>query len=235
MEVFMFIDPLYMLFAVPGLILALTASAATRSTFARYSRVRAASGMTGAEAARAMLCSQGIRDVTIEPTRGFLSDHYDPRTNTLRLSPEVYGSDSLSAIGVACHEAGHALQQAHQYAPLALRSTLVPVTQIGSQLAPLILMIGFFMQAPFLVQAGLALFSVAVIFTLVTLPVEWNASARAKELMVDARIVAPQEQPQAASVLNAAFMTYMASAVSAVLTLLYYLFRAGLLGSRRDD
>ena len=231
----MFIDPLYMIFAIPGLILALIASAATRSTFARYSRVSAASGMTGAEAAQAMLYSQGIRDVTIEPTRGFLSDHYDPRTNTLRLSPDVYGSNSLSAIGVACHEAGHALQQAHQYAPLTMRSAMVPVTQIGSQLAPLILMVGFFMQAPFLVQAGLALFTIAVIFTLVTLPVEWNASARAKELMVEARIVAPQEQAQASAVLNAAFMTYVASAVSAVLTLLYYLFRAGLLGNRRDD
>jgi Zn-dependent membrane protease YugP len=231
----MFIDPLYMLFAIPGLILALAASAITRSTFAKYSRVRAASGMTGAEAARAMLYSQGVRDVTIEQTHGFLSDHYDPRTNTLRLSQDVYHSNSLSAIGVACHEAGHALQQAHQYAPLALRSTLVPVTQIGSQLAPIILMLGFFMQVPFLIQAGLALFTAAVVFTLVTLPVEWNASARAKELMVDARIVAPQEQPQAAAVLNAAFMTYVASAVSAVLTLLYYLFRAGLLGNRRND
>jgi hypothetical protein len=147
----------------------------------------------------------------------------------------VYGSTSLSAIGVACHEAGHALQKAHQYAPLALRSTLVPATQIGSQLAPIILMVGFLLQTPFLIQAGLILFTAAVIFTLVTLPVEWNASARAKELMVRARIVAPQEQPQAAAVLNAAFMTYVASAVSAVLTLLYYLFRAGVLGNRRDD
>lgn len=231
----MYFDPVYMLFALPGLILALAASVMTRSTFAKYSKVRAASGMTGAEAARAMLYSQGIRDVTIEPTHGFLSDHYDPRTNTLRLSQEVFHSGSLSAIGVACHEAGHALQQAHQYAPLALRSALVPVTQFGSQAAPFILLLGFLFQAPFLIQLGLVLFTAAVVFTLVTLPVEWNASARAKELMVEARIVAPQEQSHAAAVLNAAFMTYVASAVSAVLTLLYYLFRAGLLGNRRDD
>lgn len=231
----MFIDPIYVLFALPGLILALAASGITRATFSKYSKVRAASGMTGAEAARAMLYSQGIRDVTIEQTNGFLSDHYDPRTNTLRLSPDVYNSESLSAIGVACHEAGHALQQAHQYAPLALRSTLVPTTQFGSQLAPIILMVGFIFQWAPLIQLGLILFTGVVIFTLVTLPVEWNASARAKELMVDARIVAPQEAPQAAAVLNAAFMTYVAAAVSAVLTLLYYLFRAGVLGNRRND
>jgi Zn-dependent membrane protease YugP len=231
----MFFDPLYMLVALPGLLLALAASAVTRSTFSRYSRVRASSGMTGAEAARALLYSQGIRDVTIEPTQGFLSDHYDPRTNTLRLSPGVYGSDSLAAIGVACHEAGHALQQAHSYGPLALRSTLVPVTQIGSQAAPLILMLGLVMQAPPLLHVGILLFSAVVLFTLVTLPVEWNASARAKELMVHARIVSTGEASQAAAVLNAAFMTYVASAVSAVLTLLYYLFRAGLLGNRRND
>ena len=231
----MFMDPVYLLFALPGLILALAASVITRSTFSKYSGVRASSGMTGAEAARAMLYSQGIRDVTIEQTDGLLSDHYDPRTNTLRLSAEVFGSDSLSAIGVACHEAGHALQQAHQYAPLALRSTLVPVTQFGSQAAPLILLLGFLFHTPFLIQFGLILFTAVVFFTLVTLPVEWNASARAKELMVDARIVAPQEQPQAAAVLNAAFMTYVAAAVSAVLTLLYYLFRAGVFGNRRDD
>jgi Zn-dependent membrane protease YugP len=224
-----------MLFALPGLVLALAASAMTRSTFAKYSRVRAASGMTGAEAARAMLYSQGIRDVTIEQTRGFLADHYDPRTNTLRLSQDVFHSNSLSAIGVACHEAGHALQQAHQYAPLALRSSLVPATQFGSQAAPIILLLGLLLHAPLLIQFGLILFTAVVIFTLVTLPVEWNASTRAKELMVDARIVAPQEQPHAAAVLNAAFMTYVASAVSAVLTLLYYLFRAGLLGNRRND
>jgi len=231
----MFIDPIYILFALPGLILALAASGITRATFSKYSKVRAASGMTGAEAARAMLYSQGIRDVTIEQTNGFLSDHYDPRTNTLRLSPDVYNSESLSAIGVACHEAGHALQQAHQYAPLALRSTLVPTTQFGSQLAPIILMVGFIFQWAPLIQLGLILFTGVVIFTLVTLPVEWNASTRAKELMVDARIVAPQEAPQAAAVLNAAFMTYVAAAVSAVLTLLYYLFRAGVLGNRRND
>lgn len=222
----MFFDPLYLMFALPGLILAMVASATTRSTFAKYSRVRAASGMTGAEAARALLASQGIRDVTIEQTRGFLSDHYDPRSNTLRLSPEVYQSNSLSAIGVACHEAGHALQQAHGYAPLALRSSLVPVTQIGSQSAPFIFLLGMLFQAPFLMQIGLVFFSAVVLFTLVTLPVEWNATARAKVLMVDARIVAPQEQPQAAAVLNAAFMTYVASAVSAVMTLLYYLMRS---------
>ncbi|MBM4152463.1 MAG: zinc metallopeptidase [Kiritimatiellaceae bacterium] len=228
-------DPLYFIVAIPGLLLALAASAVTKFTFTKYSKVAASSGMTGAEAARAVLRAEGVTDVTIEQTQGFLSDHYDPSSNTLRLSPDVYHSNSLSAIGVACHEAGHALQKAHQYGPLAMRSNLVPVTQIGSHLAPLILMVGFFMQSPFLVQAGIILFSGVVIFTLVTLPVEWNASARAKELMVQARVVTMREQPQAAAVLNAAFMTYVAAAVSAVLTLLYFLMRAGLLGNRRDD
>jgi Zn-dependent membrane protease YugP len=163
--------------------------------------------------------------------QGFLNDHFDPSTNTLRLSPNVYQSQSLSAIGVACHEAGHALQKAHAYAPLGLRSALVPVTNLTSQLSMPILMAGFFLNMPALLNIGIILFIGVVVFSLVTLPVEWDASARAKRLMVRAGIVTPAEQVHAGKVLNAAFMTYVASAVSAMMTLLYYLT----LANRRND
>ncbi len=219
----MFIDPMYLLFAAPGMILAMFATMKVKSTFHKYSRYASSSGMTGAEAARRVLMAEGVNDVKIEMVQGFLSDHYDPRSNTLRLSPDVYSSPSLAAIGVACHEAGHALQKAHGYAPLALRSALVPATSFGSQLAMPIFMVGLFAQMPFLVNAGIWLFIAVVAFAIVTLPVEWDASARAKRLMVRAGIVSSQEQEHAASVLNAAFLTYVASAVSAILTLAYLL------------
>jgi Zn-dependent membrane protease YugP len=221
--------PSYWLFILPALILAVIATWVTQTTFARYSRVRARSGLTGAEAAQALLRSQGIYDVRIERVSGFLTDHYDPFRNVLRLSPDVYDSDSLAAIGVACHEAGHALQKATAYAPLSVRTNLVPVTQIGSQLAFPVILAGLVLQRPGLFTLGIWMFVAVVIFTLITLPVEWNASRRAKQLMVAAGIVTPQELPHAAAVLNAAFLTYVASAVSAVMTLLYYLS----LGSRR--
>lgn len=229
----MFFDPMYLLFMAPGLILALIATAITRTTFDKYSRVGASSGMTGAEAAQRLLQSQGVTDVTIEQVDGFLSDHYDPTSKTLRLSPAVYGAQSLSAIGVACHEAGHALQHAHNYAWLGLRSALVPATQFGSYGAYIFIMLGMFFHPLMLV--GVLLFSVVVAFSIVTLPVEWDASARAKHLMVWSGIVSPQEQENAAKVLNAAFLTYVASMISALLTLLYYLWRSGLIGGRRND
>jgi Zn-dependent membrane protease YugP len=219
----MIFDPTYFMFAIPGMILALLATMKVKSTFHKYSRIASSSGMTGAQAARRVLQAEGVTDVTIEMTQGFLSDHYDPRSNTLRLSPDVYNSPSLAAIGVACHEAGHALQKAHGYAPLALRSVLVPATSFGSQLAMPVFMIGMFAQLPFLVNAGILLFIGVVAFAIVTLPVEWDASARAKVLMVRAGIVSQQEQEDSARVLNAAFLTYVASAVSAVLTLAYLL------------
>lgn len=219
----MMFDPLYFVFALPGLILAMLATMKVKSTFHKYSKYASSSGLTGAQAAQQMLHAEGVYDVKIEMTQGFLSDHYDPRTNTLRLSPDVYRSPSLAAIGVACHEAGHALQKAHNYAPLGLRSALVPLTGFGSQLAMPVFMIGLFAQMPFLVNLGIWLFIAVVAFALVTLPVEWDASARAKRLMVKSGIVSYQEQEHAGSVLNAAFLTYVASAVSAILTLAYLL------------
>ena len=231
----MFFDPLYLLFMLPGLILASLASLFTTSTFKKYSSIGSASGMTGAEAARRLLETAGIYNVAIEHVDGMLTDHYDPTSHTLRLSDQVYSSSSLSAIGVACHEAGHAIQHATDYAPLVLRSTLVPAANLGSNLSYFILLAGFIFQSQSVIIAGIILFSLTVLFTLVTLPVEYNASSRAKKLMVSAGIVSRAEASSAGEVLNAAFMTYVASAVSALLTLLYYLIRSGLLGGRNDD
>jgi Zn-dependent membrane protease YugP len=185
--------------------------------------VGVASGLTGAEAAQRMLASEGVNNVRIEPVNGFLTDHFDPVSNTLRLSPNVYHSQSLSAIGVACHEAGHALQKAHAYAPLHMRSALVPVTNLTSQLSMPVLFAGFLLSMPALIKLGIILFAAVVVFALITLPVEWDATARAKRVMVRAGIATPQEQPHAGRVLNAAFLTYVASAVTSIGTLLYYL------------
>ena len=230
----MFFSFRFLMFMAPAILLSLLASVYTRSTFGKYGKVRSQRGLTGAQAAWEMLKAQGISGVTIEIPQGYLSDHYDPATRTLRLSPDVYNSDSLSAIGVACHEAGHAIQHAHKYGPLALRSSLVPVASFGSNFSYFIIFIGMLMRSPGLMLLGIACFSLAVIFTIVTLPVEWNASARAKKAMVAAGIVSEQERQGAGEVLNAAFLTYVAAAVSAIMTLLYYLLRAGVLGGRDD-
>jgi Zn-dependent membrane protease YugP len=229
----LFFDPMYLLFALPGLILAGFASFYTKSTFKKYSKIANSKGITGAEAAKRLLLNSGISDVSIEQVGGFLSDHYDPSSKTLRLSPDVYSSNSLSAIGVACHEAGHALQHANGYVWLNARSLLVPAVNVSSNFSYIVIMAGMFMHSQSLVLLGAILFSGAVVFSVVTLPVEWDASARAKELMVDADIVDRNEASSAGTVLNAAFLTYVASAVSSLLTLAYYLMRAGIFGN--DD
>lgn len=230
------LDPVYFLIVGPGLVLGLLAAWRTKSTFAKYAQVGSRSGLTGAEAAQQMLARQGIYDVRINQTHGFLSDHYDPRTHSLYLSPDVFHGQSLSAIGVACHEAGHALQKAQGYPWMGVRAALVPITMFGQNLAPWIFAIGMGIGAIGLAKIGIALFAAAVVFSIVTLPVEWDASARAKLAMVSAGILTPQEQAHAGRVLNAAFMTYVAGAVTSVLTLVYFLFRAGLVGgNRRDD
>ena len=193
----MYFDPAYILFALPALLLSLYATVLTKSRFTRYSQIEPSSGMTGAEAARTLLDRQELRDVAVEQTQGFLSDHYDPSSRVLRLSSEVYGTSSLSAVGVACHEAGHALQHASGYAWLGLRNALVPVTQIGSYLSYIVLMLGFLLHHPALIYLGIGLFFVGVVFSIVTLPVEWDASARARRLMVASGIVAQTEQEDA--------------------------------------
>lgn len=232
-----YFDPMYLAFMIPGLILSLCATFYVKSTFSKYSDVPCASGYSGAEAARIMLDRVGVRGVTIEETDGFLSDHYDPSTRTLRLSAEVYHSNSLSAIGVACHEAGHAIQHAENMAMLGLRSAMVPAANIGSFLSYFVLLAGSLMHRPSLILLGAALFSLVVLFSLITLPVEWNASAKAKLAMANAGLLTRDETAGAGRVLNAAFMTYVASAVSSLLTLAYYLMRAGVFGggsSNRD-
>ncbi|MBN1672819.1 MAG: zinc metallopeptidase [Kiritimatiellae bacterium] len=228
-------DPLYLAMLLPAMVLAGIASFWTRSTFGKYARRAASSGLTGAQAAEYLLQSQGVDDVAIKPARGFLSDHYDPTSRTLRLSPAVYQSRSLSAIGVACHEAGHALQHARRYLPLGLRTAFVPAAQIGSSGSYIIFILGFLLRSVAMMKLGVLLFALVVVFSLITLPVEWNATARAKRLMVQAGIVTPAEQREAGAVLNAAFLTYVASAFTAIMTLLYYMLRAGLLGGGRDD
>ena len=229
-------DPLYLLFSVPALLLSMLASFFVKSTFNKYSKVTSSSGLTGAQAADIMLKASGVTNVKIEHVNGFLSDHYDPSVNTLRLSDAVYGSNSLSALGVACHEAGHALQKANNYAPMGLRTLLVLPANLGSKFSYVLILGGAAMQQPFLIKAGIILFTAAVAFSVVTLPVEWDASARAKKALVTAGILQPAEREHAGSVLNAAFMTYVAGAVSSLTTLLYYLTRAGVIGGgRRRD
>lgn len=222
----MFFDPMYLMVAIPCMILAGIATMLTKNTFAKYSKVAASSGLTGYQAARRMLDSQGLGDVQIERVQGFLSDHYDPRGRVLRLSPPVYDSLSLSAVGVACHEAGHALQHAQHYVPLKLRSAMVPATSISSRFAYILLMAGLLMSIPSLANLGLVCFALSVAFSIITLPVEWDASARAKKLLVTAGIITPHEQVQAGRVLNAAFMTYVASAVTALMTFIYFFLRS---------
>jgi len=231
-------DMSYMIMIMlPSMVLSGLASMMVKKTFARYERVPTARGITGADAARIMLERQGVYDCTIEAISGRLSDHYDPRNKTLRLSEPVYNATSLSAVGVACHEAGHALQHAQGYPWLQMRSKLVPVTSLSSKMSMPVIMAGGFLMAaaPVLGQwvllLGVALFAASVVFSVVTLPVEWDASARAKTAMVEAGIVSPQEVSGAGKVLNAAFLTYLASAIVSIMTLLYYLHRTGLLQS----
>lgn len=229
----MIFDPMYLLFILPGLVLSIWASVRVKSTFNKYSRVRSGRGLTGAEAAQVLLRAAGITDVRIVRSRGMLSDHYNPVTKTLALSDPVYGSDSVAAIGVATHEAGHAIQHARNYAPLWIRSALVPTANIGSTLGYFVMLMGLVMASTNMVLIGAILFSAVLLFQLVTLPVEFNASNRAKQLVVEHGIITMQERKGVDAVLNAAALTYVAAAVSTLLTLLYFLSRAGLLGDRR--
>jgi uncharacterized protein len=241
----MFIDPLYLLLMVPGLLFALWASWRTKSAFNKYSRVAAMSGLTGAQAARKMLDAANLTEVRVEATRGHLSDHYNPATKTLALSEPVYGSRSVAALGVACHEAGHALQHAEDYKPMYVRSALVPTANIGSKLGYYVMFGGLILVmmsgsaggaqlGQNIVLLGAVLFSAVLLFQLVTLPVEFDASNRAKALAVQYGIVYPQERQGVDKVLNAAAMTYVAAVVSTAMTLVYFLLRAGLVGGSRD-
>jgi Zn-dependent membrane protease YugP len=230
----MFFDPLYLLFALPGVLLSMWASFRVRSAFAKYSQVPSSRGYTGAQAARRLLDDAGLHEVDIVEVAGQLSDHYDPSTRQLALSSDVYRSHSIASVGVACHEAGHALQHATGYAPLGLRSALVPTVGIGTNIGMLMMGIGLFLS-PWVVLLGAALFSMVLLFQVVTLPVEFDASNRAKRLVVEAGIIEPYEREGVDRVLNAAALTYVAAVFSTLMVLVYYLFRAGLLGGRSHD
>ena len=228
-----YLDPLYLILALPGLLLGLWAQMRVKGTFSKYSKVRTTRNLTGAEIARYLLDNQGLQDVRVEETQGFLSDHYDPRTRVLRLSPDVYRTPSVAAAGVAAHEMGHALQHSAGYAPLQIRSAIVPVVQFGSSLAPILILIGFLLRFTALAWVGVILFAGAVVFSLVTLPVEFDASRRAKALLTQSGIVSHEEAGGVSAVLNAAGWTYVAAAIAAIGQLLYYvLLLTG--GSRRD-
>lgn len=236
----MIFDPLYFLILAPGMLLAAWAQMRVRSAYEEGSRIGAASGLTGAQAAAEVMRSEGVNNVAIEPVQGYLSDHYDPSHKVLRLSPGVYSQRSLAALGIAAHEAGHALQDAHRYGPLAIRNLLVPAAGFGSSFAWIAIMGGFVLSAMHvalggpLVLFGIGLFSLVVLFQVVNLPVEFDASRRAREQLLMSGLITADEERTVASVLNAAAWTYVAATLSSALTLLYFLIRSGLLGGSRD-
>ena len=226
-----YFDPSYVLILI-GLLLSMAASAKVNSTYARYARVGARCGMTGAEAAN----SQGIYDVTVRRVPGKLTDHYDPRNKTVNLSESVYGSTSIAAIGVAAHECGHAMQDAGGYVPLRVRGALVPVANFGAQISWPLILIGILFSSgssSMLITLGILMFSLSVLFQLVTLPVEFNASSRAVNLLDRTGILAGQEVGQTRQVLSAAALTYVAAAAASILQLLRLLYLFG--GNRRRD
>ena len=225
----LYFDWTYLL-VLAGLVLSLLAQGKVKSTFAKYSKIRRLSGLTGAEAAQRVLASAGIYDVSIQRVSGNLTDYYDPRSKVLKLSDSTYGSDSVAAVGVAAHECGHAIQHQQGYGPLVLRSTLVPAANFGSQLAWPVFFAGLIFSLRPLLTAGIVLFSLAVLFQLVTLPVEFNASSRALEILDQGGILGSQEMDGARKVLRAAAMTYVAALASSLLQLLRLILIA-----RRND
>ena len=224
-------DPTYLLLVI-GMLLSLAASSRLKRTFATYSRIRSSSGMTGAQAARRILNSRGLYDVQVFPVSGNLTDHYDPRTRRVCLSQASYNQTSLAAVGVAAHECGHAVQHAENYGPLNLRSSLVPVANLGSTLAWPLFLIGLIFSMRPLLTAGIVLFSASVLFQLVTLPVEYNASDRALRLLTETGILGSDEVRGSRKVLSAAALTYVAALAGSVLQLLRLIILAG--GRNRD-
>ncbi len=230
----LFIDPLYLIIMIPGMIVAGIASFKVKSNFAHYSRIRASRGMSGAQVAREILRRNNLHDVRVVETDGMLSDHYDPRTRTVRLSSEVYRNPSVASVAVAAHEVGHALQHAKEYAPLALRSAAVPIAQLGSSLPWILIVVGMMLGMLQLAYLGVILFTGMVAFQIITLPVEFNASTRARAQLAELGLVTASDAQGVSKVLSAAAMTYVAGALTSILTLLYFLMRVGLLGGRDD-
>lgn len=224
---------LYFAFALPSFLLALYAQWKVKSTFSKFSKVASSTGMTGAQTARRLLDAAGLHAVNIERVPGDLTDHYDPGAKVLRLSDSTYGSQSVAAIGVTAHEVGHAIQDATGYAPMRLRTGLVPVAGLGSNLGIILFFIGLFMQMFQLATIGLLLFSAVALFALVTLPVEFNASSRALDLLETNGLVTAGDSQMAKQVLDAAALTYVAGFAQALSQVLYYTFL--LTGMRRSD
>ena len=243
-----FLDPIYLLVLLVGGGLSFFASMRVKSAFAQGQKTPMSIGITGAQVAEEILRAKRIDDVRVVQHRGFLSDHYNPLTKTLALSPDVYGGRNASAAGVAAHEVGHAIQHAEAYAPLKMRSAIVPVANIGSSIGPWLVFAGIFMgsadqvatgelgTAYYLALFGVALFGLATVFTLITLPVEFDASARAKRVLKELHLTRTDEEDRTVSrVLNAAGLTYVAAAISSLMMLIYWAMRAGLLGGGRSD
>ncbi len=229
-----YFDPLYLIISLPALLLALYAQFRVQAAFNKFSKLRTWRGLTGAQAARAMLDENQLQDVSIEETRGLLSDHYDPRDRTLRLSPNVYASNSIAAVGVAAHEAGHAIQHSQGYLALQMRTALVPVVQFGSYLGPLTFMLGLFLlRMESIAWLGVVMFGAVVVFSLITLPVEFDASRRAKTWLAQGFSLDQSELVGVNQMLDAAALTYVAALWQAISTMLYYIFL--LTGFRRRD
>ncbi len=225
-------DPTYWMLIVPALLLAAWAQSQVKSSFNTYSRVYNRRGYTGAEVARMILDSNGLHHIRLERVSGSLTDHYDPKGQVIRLSDSVYGSTSVAALGVAAHEAGHAVQYAEGYGPIKLRTAIIPATQIGSQLAVPLVLLGFVFEMQPLVTAGILFYSLAAVFQLVTLPVEFNASSRAMAVLEQAAILEGEEVTGARKVLKAAALTYVAALITALAQLLRLIMVAN---RRRDD
>jgi Zn-dependent membrane protease YugP len=233
-------DMTYLILVLPCVILSLWASARVNSTFKKYSTQLSRRRITGADAARRVLSANGIHDVRIERISGNLTDHYDPKANVIRLSDNVHDSTSTAAIGVACHEAGHAVQYAVNYAPIKLRAAIIPITNIGSKLAMPLILLGLLLTfgeyySYFFVYLGIACFGLSLVFQLVTLPVEYNASRRAMEAIQDSELLTSEEQKGARKTLSAAAMTYVAATAVALAQLLRLLVIFGGRGRRRND
>lgn len=221
----------YILYMLPAMLLAIWAQISVKSTFSKYQQIGNSRGMSGSDAARAILDANGLRHVRVERVPGSLTDHYDPRTETIRLSDGVYASTSVSAVGVAAHEAGHAVQHATGYGPLTLRNAIIPVCNIGSRIAPYLIMAGLIFSIVQLYLAGIAAFSLVALFQLITLPVEFNASHRALAALSQAGGMSSDDLRGAKKVLTAAAMTYVAALFTSFMQILYYLSRL----NRRKD
>lgn len=229
---FFFFDPTFIIL-IPGLLLALWAQIRVQTAYARYSQVRSSLGLTGYELAKRLLENAGIYNVKIEVVSGFLSDHYDPVKKVLRLSPQNFKGTSVASLGVVAHEVGHAMQDAEKYPLLALRNMMVPAVAMGSNLSWFIFLFGLIFYTPFLIRLGIILFSLVVLFTLITLPVEFNASRRAVKLLETSMLMPEYELKGVKEVLSAAALTYVASSLTAFLQLLRMIALAGLFGDRR--